>query len=144
LQLHCASEGAQANTILHGRQIKALKIGRRGTILLIPALWEVGGVLYISNGVFLAAGQKGKEIDMQKYLLIQIYVTFPHQKNFININCLNLDGKMKSEGILCGFHRTATRLTKEISTPLSSPPEIKAMVTEGCIGVVSSTSNYSA
>lgn len=89
-------------------------------------------VLYFSNGVFLAAGQKGKKLDMQiKYLLIQIYVVFPHQRNFINMNYLKPDGITKSKGILCGLHRNVTRLSREMSIPLSSPPETKAVVYRG-------------
>lgn len=65
------------------------------------------------------------------YLLIQIYVVFPHQRNFINMNYLKPDGIMKSKGILYGLHRNVTRLSREMSTPLSSPPETKAMVYRG-------------
>lgn len=68
---------------------------------------------------------------MQKYLLIQIYVVFPHPKNFINMNYLKLDGIMKDEGILCGLHRSITRPTREMGTLSSSPPETKAMVHRG-------------
>lgn len=64
----------------------------------------------------------------KKYLLIQIYVVFAHQKNFIYMTYLKLDGIMKSERILWDLHRSVARLTREMSPLFFSPPETKAMV----------------